>query len=256
MRLYVLSGDIFADRVIGNLVNSINFCRICDATCSECRIGYGGFAADIVGVKEFDQILPNYIERPEDLLPDDPPKCDLVLAIGLHVDILSAIPSWIGKTGAGALIVPIENPRWCPLGLKRQVEEDLHEMGVGSAFPKPFCSLEKSGNRWIDLFIDGYRVGVPRLKVETWRKKISNGQTVRSAPCGCTWFVSQRIRWCDTTDVPTLEQVVANAHHNYPCTASMDIDSELKEPILHKAGYIIRQAVKEALDSATEASNP
>jgi hypothetical protein len=255
LRIYILSGDVFADRVIGNLVNSINFCRVCGPTCSECRMLYGSHAADIVGVKEFDQSLPNYIENPDDLLPSDPPKCDLVLAIGLHVDILSAIPNWIAKTGADALIVPIENPRWCPLGLKRQVEKDLQEIGVGSAFPKPFCSLEKAGNKSIDLFIDKYKVGLPRLRIETWRGKISNAQPLSSAPCGCTWFVSQRIRWCSTTDIPTLERVVADAHHNYPCTASMDVDSELKEPILHKAGYIIREAVKEAVNSATEVLN-
>jgi hypothetical protein len=256
LRLYILSGDIFADRVVGNLVSSTSFCRVCDATCSECRIGYGSYAADIVGAKEFSQDLPTYIEHPETLLPNDPPKCDLIIAIGLHLDLLSSIPSWITKTGARALIVPVENPRWCPLGLKRQVERQLQEIGVESAFPKPFCSLDKSGNDIIDQFIDKYKVGTPKLRIETWRKKISNAQTVRSAPCGSTWFVSQRIKWYDTTDLPMLEQVVANAHHNYPCTATMDIDSELKDAILHKAGYIIRQAVEEAVNSATEASSP
>jgi len=44
-----------------------------------------------------------------------------------------------------------------------------------------------------------------------------------------------------------LDEVISNAHHAYPCTASMDRDTELKDTILHIAGYIIREAVHEAI---------
>ena len=41
---------------------------------------------------------------------------------------------------------------------------------------------------------------------------------------------------------------MAVAHHAYPCTASMDIDPEFNEPILHIAGYNVRGAVKGAIE--------
>ncbi len=72
---------------------------------------------------------------------------------------------------------------------------------------------------------------------------------MRSAPCGCTWYVAQQIRWYDT-EGRDLEDAISKAHHAYPCTASMEIDPELKDTILHKAGYIIRKAVKEAINKA------
>jgi len=44
-----------------------------------------------------------------------------------------------------------------------------------------------------------------------------------------------------------LDEVISSAHHAYPCTAGMQRDAELKDTILHKAGYIIRDAVHDAL---------
>jgi hypothetical protein len=49
-----------------------------------------------------------------------------------------------------------------------------------------------------------------------------------------------------------LEGTVAVAHHSFPCTASMDMDPEIGEPILHVAGYAIREAVKKAVSKSLE----
>ena len=48
----------------------------------------------------------------------------------------------------------------------------------------------------------------------------------------------------------TLYDAIAKAHHSYPCTATMNVDPEVKEPILHIGGYIIREEVEEALEKA------
>jgi hypothetical protein len=47
-----------------------------------------------------------------------------------------------------------------------------------------------------------------------------------------------------------LYDAVAKAHHSYPCTATMNVDPEAKEPILHIGGYIIREEVEKALENA------
>ncbi|MDD3565620.1 MAG: DUF166 family protein, partial [Methanothrix sp.] len=46
---------------------------------------------------------------------------------------------------------------------------------------------------------------------------------------------------------------ISEAHHAYPCTASMEQDPEIKDTILHKAGYIIREAVEDAIRRAERA---
>ncbi|MGQ9468947.1 MAG: DUF166 family protein [Nitrososphaerales archaeon] len=76
---------------------------------------------------------------------------------------------------------------------------------------------------------------------------MESSTVLRSAPCGSTWYVAQQIKLCK---IDGIEQVISNAHHGYPCTASMEFDSELKDTILHKAGYIIREAVLDAINRA------
>jgi hypothetical protein len=46
-----------------------------------------------------------------------------------------------------------------------------------------------------------------------------------------------------------LYDAVAKAHHSHPCTTTMSVDPEAKEPILHIGGYIIRREVEKAIEN-------
>ncbi|MEM3539007.1 MAG: DUF166 family protein [Nitrososphaerales archaeon] len=245
MKLYFIIGDDYGEKVVGNLVNSQTFCKACDLTCNYCRIKYGSFASDICGIDIMKDKLSNFIEEPERYLPKKPPKCDIILPIGIHPDILTALPLLIEKTDAKAVIVPIENRNWCPPNIQKRLEEELKDFKIECAFPKPFCSLEKSGRKIIDEFIDRYKIGKPIIEVYLKGDIIENSSVLRSTPCGSTWYVAQQIRW---SKIYNIEQIVSKAHHGYPCTASMDFDPELKDTILHKAGYIIRDAVLNSIN--------
>ena len=247
MRLYIIYGDEFAERVVGNLCNLSTFCQACSLACSYCRSTYGSFAQDIYGMDKMPENLPLFIEEPEKHLPENLPNCDLILAIGMHPDLLSAIPTIVKRTNAKGVIVPIENRNWCLTGLKRQLEEKLEEVGIEHAFPKPFCSLEETGRPVIDGFIGRYKIGKPLVEVDVTDGMISEATVIRSAPCGSTWYVVQQIK---KSRISQIEDTVAVAHHAYPYTASMDIDPEFNEPILHIAGYNIREAVKDAIEGA------
>ncbi|MCP8313808.1 MAG: thymidylate synthase [archaeon] len=247
MQLYFIIGDDFGEKVLGNLVNLANFCKACNLACNYCRIKYGPFSSDICGVDLIKEELNNFIEDPERYLPKNPPKCDIILPIGIHPDLFAALPLLVEKTEAKAVIVPIENRNWCPLNLQKRLELELRDFGVDYAFPKPFCSLEESGNKIIDEFIDRYKIGKPIIEIYLKGDRIENSMVLRSAPCGSTWYVAQQIK---LSKIDGIEQVISNAHHGYPCTASMEFDPELKDTILHKAGYIIREAVLDAIDRA------
>jgi len=247
MRLYIIYGDEFAERVVGNLCNLSTFCQACSLACSYCRSTYGSFAQDIYRMDKMPENLPPFIEEPEKYLPQSLPNCDLVLATGMHPDLLAAIPTIVKRTNAKGVIVPIENKNWCPIGLKRQLEEKLEEAGIEHAFPKPFCSLEETGRPVIDGFMRRYKIGKPLAEVDVTDGMISDAWVIRSAPCGSTWYVAQQIK---KSRISQIEDTVAVAHHSYPCTASMDMDPEFNEPILHVAGYNIREAVKDAIEGA------
>lgn len=247
LRLGFIYQDDFAERVIGNLCNTINFCRACGLICENCRFKYGSFAGDIQYAYKMPINLPAFIEEPKVFLPNKIPECDVIIAVGLHPDILLALPIIVQAANAEAAIVPIEDKRWCQPGLRNQLKKLFSEIGIEICFPKPFCSLEASNNPIIEEFVKRYAIGKPEIEVEVKGSTIVNATVIRSAPCGSTWYVTQQIRG---KEISKIEDVVAKAHHSYPCTASMEIDEEIGDAILHKAGYMIRETVKNAIQKA------
>jgi len=247
MRLSVIYNNEFAERVMGNLINTSNYCQSCGFTCTYCRQLYGSFASDIQLVHKTPSNLPAFIEEPEKRLPQGLSHCEIILAVGLHADILTAMPTLAKKTKAKAVIIPLENRNWCLRGLQRQIEKELSEIDVECAFPKPFCTLEETGKPTIDSFVRRHKIGHPIVEVKVKKDRITDAQVLRSAPCGSTWYVAQQIKW---TKISDIEDTVAVAHHSFPCTASMDVDPEIGEPILHVAGFAVREAVKNAIERA------
>lgn len=251
MHIYVIYGDDFGERVVGNLMNFSTFCTSCGETCGNCRLEYGSFSSDIVGADRIPANLPTFIEETEKYFPKNPPKCEIIIAVGLHQDLLASIPILVEKTQAKGVIVPLEEAEWCPTGLQKQVEEELNSMGVAHAFPKPFCTLEESGhNTIIDEFIKRYKVGKPIVEVTVNDDIITKTKVIRSAPCGSTWYVMRQIEKRNIMN--GLNERISEAHHSYPCTASMQVDKTLGDTILHVAGYTIRGAVQDAISKATE----
>ncbi|NHJ15258.1 MAG: thymidylate synthase [Candidatus Thorarchaeota archaeon] len=191
---------------------------------------------------------PSMIENPQDYMGRlNLTQCDLLLLVALHHDLLASVDLLIEATGAKAVIVPIEDPTWVPPGLRAQAKEALDSMGIESAFPKPFCTLEPGAGRLIDEFIARFRIGRPVHYVDMKGDVISEVGPLRSAPCGCTWYVSQKVRGKSIRNTDELFDTIAKAHHSYPCTASMAKDREVGDALLHVAGYNARYAVCEAV---------
>ena len=265
LSLYFLYTDEFGERCLGNLINFPTFCKSCDLACEHCRTPIPSFAANIIGVDRLPKNLPSFVEEPEQYLPKHMPKSDVVLAIGIHPDLLSALPYVVEKTQAKAVIVPIEDPKWAPLGLKNQIKEDLDALSIESSFPKPFCALE-GGTPVIDAFIHQFKVGRSKLEIEIEKGRLTIVRVLRSTPCGLTYYVATRLRdapldlvWLEAQkvkeeirvdlDAVRESQYISMNHHSYPCTASMSMDLELEDTILHQSGYLIREAVREALEA-------
>jgi hypothetical protein len=184
-------------------------------------------------------------------MPKKIPKADLCITSGLHKDLLLELPKHMRKFNIKGLIVPIEDFNEVPSGLRKQVAENCRELGLETAFPKPFCSLEHAEERpIISRFVKEFKVGRPLLEIATTergrREYIDAAIVRRSAPCGSTWYVAKKLAGVETKK-EILYDAVAKAHHSYPCTATMNVDPEAKEPILHIGGYIIREQVDKAL---------
>jgi len=250
--LFIYSGD-YGERVIRNLINDPSFCKACGLLCDFCKYGVYSYVQNIHGAIELQDPaeLPRFIEKPEKYLPKKIPNVDMCIATSIHQDLLLALPSLLKREGIKGLITPVEDFREVPLGLQRQLEEECEELAIEYAFPKPFCALEPTEAKpLISRFIHEFKIGKPSLRITTEKrnklKMVRSVAVERSAPCGSTWYVARKLIG-NLVRKERIRDVVAKAHHSYPCTATMAVDPEIGEPILHKAGYLIREAVEDQL---------
>lgn len=250
--VFIYSGE-YAERVIRNLINDPSFCKSCGLYCDSCKYNVYSHVRNVLAAIQLPNPseLPAFIDNPEKYMPKKILRADLCIASGLHKDLLLEVAHHIQKVGIRGLIVPIEDFTEVPTGLRKQLEERCHELGLESAFPKPFCSFEPAEDKpTISRLATELKVGRPSLEISVKRRGRHEviGSTIvrRSAPCGSTWYVARKLVGVETRR-EILYDAIAKAHHSYPCTATMGVDPELKEPILHVGGYIIREEVEKAL---------
>jgi len=227
MKIFILTSGKYGSRIINTMAKM-------------------GLAASIVGIHEISEDLPEFIDDVSEYVPNNLPEADLILSLGLYGDINMIAPAVASKTGAKAIIVPIHDPKQIPLGLQREIENETGDVKI--VFPKPFCSLEPVGDKYIDEFTEYF--GNPELKIEA-DNLIRNIEVKRGAPCGSTWFVAEKLQ---NVPVDEAEFEAGGRYHNYPCLASMSVDPQVGDTILHLAGYKIKEAVKRGLGFASKSA--
>ena len=227
MNVFILTSGKYGSRVVNNMSKR-------------------GLAPSVVGIHEVPEDLPEFIDDISIYIPDDLPEADLILSVGLYGDINMIIPFIASKTGAKSIIVPIHDPKQIPAGLQMEIESETG--GARIVFPKPFCSLEPVGDKYIDQFVNSF--GKPELEIKA-DNLIRYVEVKRGAPCGSTWFVAEKLK---NIPVDEAEFEAGGRYHNYPCLASMDVDPQIGDTILHIAGYRIKEAVKRELGFAAKSA--
>ncbi|MFX1257673.1 MAG: DUF166 domain-containing protein [Promethearchaeota archaeon] len=260
---------MLAQKFVGHLINNEEFCKACEnleinVKCDKCREHVKSHASSIYFYEKLGVNAPEFIEEPEKYLPRDLPSVDFLIVIGIHQDLLSELPNYLKDKGVKAVIVPLEDPSWCPPGLQVQVLEEFEKSRIQAAFPKPFCALSKEYNEnnkvgfhltknhnYIHEFIDYFKIGTPIVSflLSKNRKSIEDACVLQSAPCGSTYYVVQQLRskYIENGELP-LNEKISKAHHAYPCNASMQADNVLKDSILHIGGYLVRNAIRRELN--------
>jgi|Deesub1362A_J573_1020465.scaffolds.fasta_scaffold01562_5 hypothetical protein len=199
------------------------------------------------------KILPQIIDDPEDFLPDSFPAADLVLSLGEHPGLAQLVPEVARMCAAKAVIAPIDRGEWLPDGLASQLRGWLQEMGVASAFPKPFCSLtENSYNRtpqvvgYEDPIIAHFAAhfGRPAFRARVEGERLVHLEVQRDAACGCARHTAEGLAGCLLSEA--LEKA-GMLHHHYPCLAGMTKDDNYRDTLMHVSGNLLKDALKEAL---------
>jgi len=200
------------------------------------------------------RVLPVIIDDPGDFLPENIPQADLLLALSESPETAQLVPAIARLSGVKAVIMPVDNSAWLPLGLKNQLEREIAGLGIAAVFPRTFCTLtekttgygddlEAYDNEYIAAFAKYF--GWPRLRIEVDEagEKIVKVTVERSAPCGSTHYVAEKL-----VGVPVAEAVPqAGLHaHHYPCLASMQMEST-GDTLMHISGYVVNDEVEQEL---------
>jgi len=190
--------------------------------------------------------LPNMVEDPEeyvDRLGLDG-SWDLALYMGESPSAFSLLPSVVERLPVKAVIAPVDDYDWLPLGLERQIKDEVEEKGVSIVFPRTFCALALVGNPEIDEFASHF--GAPRLKVRVEDKEVTHVDVLRGAPCGSTHYMADGLPGTAVGEAGaragTLVQI-------FPCLASRSVDRYFGDAPIHVAGQIAQRAVEKALES-------
>ena len=198
--------------------------------------------------------FPMVIDYPEDFLPVELPPTDLILSFAEHKGVAELIPDIAKMTGAKAVIASVDNENCLPRGLARQLRGWLEQMNVACATPKPLCSLTET-DFWVTrrqrlqhnstLIAEFARYfGKPEfsIAIDPQSRKIISVDVKRDTVCGCARYVAQKLLGLSADEA---EFEAGMAHHHFPCLASMGIDVDFGDTLLHISGNIMKDNVGE-----------
>jgi hypothetical protein len=198
--------------------------------------------------------FPLVIDYPEEFLPNELPSADLILSFAEHKAVAELIPDIAKMTGAKAVIASVDNENSLPRGLARQLRGWLEKMDVACATPKPLCSLTET-DYWVTrrqrlehnspLIAEFARYfGKPEFSIQVapLRRTIASVEVKRDAVCGCARYVAQKLIGMS---VDEAEYEAGMAHHHFPCLASMGIDVDYGDTLLHISGNIMKDNIGE-----------
>lgn len=201
------------------------------------------------------RVLPQIIDEPEEFLPASLPPADLLLCFqedGRAAQLISEVAL---RSGAQAVIAPIDREEWLPRGLANQLSRWFQARRVPAVFPKPLCSLteESSGLRGmktayqsplISEFARHFGMPLFEISCERGTGTIRSITVVRDACCGCARTVASRLEGAGMREA---EETAGLAHHHHPCLAGMGVDPDFSDTLMHVSGNLTKDAVRDAL---------
>ena len=202
----------------------------------------------------FPKRLPQLIDDPDEYMPENIPQVDLLISAGESRGAAQLIPDFVKRSGAKAVIAPVDNSAWLPPGLANQLKTELAGMGVAAVFPKPFCSLtensygfRRAAQTYNDETIATFarRFGRPKLKIKVnpETKLIEHVEVLRNSACGSVAHAAKGMVGLSADEADTKAGLIL---HHYPCLCSMNqewLDDRLYDTLMHASGYIMNEEV-------------
>jgi len=198
----------------------------------------------VIDQRSVPQDLPPILEAPEEAVEELglEGEWDLVVFMGESPSAFSMLPAILDRISASAVIAPVDDYSWLPIGLERQIEAEIKETGIDIVFPRTFCTLAPVGVPAIDKFARVF--GSPRLVVDAKDGAVRSVKVLRGAPCGSTWYMAEKLPGARVEEAGaragTLVQI-------YPCLASRRVGRHFGDAPIRVAGHIAQKAVEREL---------
>lgn len=199
-------------------------------------------------------IFPSVIDYPEDYLPEKLPETDLILSFSEHRGVAELLPEIAQMTGSKSVIAAIDNESWLPRGLARQLRNWLENIQVVCATPKPLCSLTEHDygiarrnrieyqDKYISEFANHFGQPKINLSISPQTRRIESAEVIRDAVCGCARYVASGLI---NQNVEGAEEKAGLLHHHFPCLASMGVDPDFDDTLLHVSGNVMKDNIRE-----------
>jgi hypothetical protein len=191
--------------------------------------------------------LPDLVDEPDKFVDtlDLYGEWNLVVYIGESPSAFSLLPTVLRRISAKAVVAPADDYSWLPLGLERQIREELERLDIVAVFPRTFCTLAPVSNIFIDQFTQKF--GSPKLRIKTEGGIISDVEVLRGAPCGSTWFAADGLLSTKNEEATEKAGLLVQL---YPCRASRRVDRFFSDAPIHVAGRVVGKAVDRALEQS------
>ncbi len=193
-----------------------------------------------VEVYELPENLPELIDEPSEFLKlPDSFKPDIVISFANHPDINLELIKWAAENGVGLVIFS----GGAKSGSYAQLKKEGEKRGVKVIWEEICCATPK-----IDEYSEFFEhFGAPELEIEVENGVIKDVKVKRSAFCGATYYVAEKIRGLRVEEAPSKAGYYTQI---YPCMASRGIDGGI-----HKAARAHQKAVEKALKKSTDTAD-
>ena len=201
--------------------------------------------------------LPPVIDEPEEFVPPSLPPADLLLCFqedspGGPAHSRSRPP--LGRPGRHCRD---RQGRMASARAGKPAQPWFQDRNVPAVFPRPLCSLTEEsyglrGNACSyrsDLISEFARdFGRPRFEIscDGPAGSVRSVRVIRDSVCGCARSVAAQLPGVRVQDAV---EAAGLAHHHHPCVASMGIDPDFNDTLMHVSGTLLKDAVRDALAS-------
>lgn len=200
-------------------------------------------------------LIPPDQESLARLLPRFLPAADLVVGLGESIQMTYLLPEIVTRSGARALLVPIESLRWVPDRAVRYVTTALEETGVTVAFPKPFCSLTmRTYNEasWRVVYKDAHIAefaryfGRPEFRILfDGTQHVTRCEVRRDVACGFAHLLADHLLGCS---IDQVESVASQFLKEHDCPNARITDQDYGASLRQVADLIVREAVRREVE--------